>query len=47
MIIVTKQHNSNKDKYIEKYGPHFNGKLYKFAVSLMHHTNKTTNLTED
>lgn len=47
MIIVTKRYNSDKEKYIDKYGLHFNEKLYKFALSLMCHANKTTNLTED
>lgn len=38
MIIVRKQY---KQKYLDKYGEHFNEKLSNYATSLMCHSSKT------
>lgn len=38
MIIVRKQY---KQKYLNKYGEHFNEKLSNYAISLMCHSSKT------
>lgn len=45
MIIVVNCQNAGKDSYIKKYGYHFNSKLCKFALSLMHHSSKSENLS--
>ncbi len=47
MIVIVKQPNksSPKDLYLETYGPHFNKKLCEFAISLICHSGKSSNLT--
>lgn len=47
MVIVIKHCDvhSYKDCYIKKYGYHFNNKLCKYAISLMHHSDKSNNLS--